>query len=123
MSAARGCAFRRSRPLIPTDRDQLFRLIATLIPVLHRDLGGGDAAVPPAAGREIPARRREPGLSGRERDRDRDAQGHGGRTADAAPLGRTARRLRSRELPGHEPRQHREPGGAARQQDRGVRHG
>ncbi len=41
---------------------------------------------------------------------DRDAQGHGGRAADAAPLGRAARRLRRRELPGAEPRQHREPG-------------
>ena len=29
VAAAAGCAFRRSRPLIPTDRDQLFRSIAT----------------------------------------------------------------------------------------------
>ena len=66
---------------------------ARLVPVLHRDLGRRDAAVPAAARREIPARRREPGVSGRERHRDRDAQGDGGRAADAAALGRTARRL------------------------------
>ena len=95
---------------------------ARLVPVLHRDLGRGDAAVPAAAGREIPARRREPGLPGRERDRDRDAQGHGGRAADAAPLGRAARRLRGGELPGPQPRQQREPDGAARQQDRHRKH-
>src|SRR5262244_3438044 len=64
-----------------------------LIPVLHRNLGGGDAAVPAAAERKIPARRREPSFFDRERDRHRDAQGHGGRAADATPLGRTARRL------------------------------
>src|SRR5262249_7272064 len=87
-----------------------------LVPVLHRDLGGGDATVPAAAEREIPARRREPGVFGRECDRHRDAQGHGGRAADAAPLGRTARRLRGRELPGPQSRQHREPSGAAREQ-------
>ena len=44
-------------------------IVLRLVPVLYRDLGGGDAAVPAAAGREIPARRREPGLPGRERDR------------------------------------------------------
>ena len=74
-------------PLLTGDR-------ARLLPVLHRDLGRGDAAVPPAARREVPARRREPGLPGRERDRRRDAQGDGGRAADAAPLGGAARRLR-----------------------------
>ena len=90
---------------------------AGLVPVLYRDLGRGDAAVPAAAGREIPPRRREPGLPGRERHRDRDAQGHGGRAADAAALGRATRRLRGCEFPGPEPRQQREPDGAARQQD------
>ena len=55
------------------------------------------------------ARRREPGLSGRERHRHRDAEGDGGRAADAAPLGGAARRLCRRELPRAQPRQHREP--------------
>ena len=94
---------------------------ARLVPVLYRDFGRRDAAVPPAARREIPARRREPGLPGRERDRHRDAQGDGGRAADAAPLGGAARRLRRRKLPRAQPRQHREPGGAARQQARDRR--
>ena len=31
--------------------------------------------------------------------RHRDGQGHGGRAADGAPLGRAARRLRGRQLP------------------------
>ena len=95
---------------------------AGLVPVLHRDLGGRDAALPAAARREIPARRREPGLPGRERDRDRDAEGDGGRAADAAPLGGAARRLCLRQLSRAEPRQHREPGRAARQQGRHRRH-
>ena len=80
------------------------------------DLGGGDAAIPAAPRREIRARRRKPGLSGRERHRRRDAEGDGGRAADAAQLGGAARRLRDRKLPGAEPRQHREPVRAARQQ-------
>lgn len=54
---------------------------------------------------EIPPRRREPGVPGRERHRNRDGESDGGRTADAAPLGRATRRLRGRELPGLEPRQ------------------
>ena len=53
-----------------------------------------DAAVPPPARREIPARRGEPGVPGRERHRHRDAEGDGGRAADAAALGRAACRLR-----------------------------
>jgi subfamily B ATP-binding cassette protein HlyB/CyaB len=81
-----------------------------------------DAALPAAAGREVPARRREPSLLGRVGDRDRDAQVNGGRAANAAPLGRTARRLRRREFPGAEPWQYRQPGRAARQQDRHGRH-
>ena len=89
-------------PLLTCDR-------ARLVPVLHRDLGRRDAAVPAAAGREIPARRREPGVPGRERDRDRDPQGDGGRAADAAALGGAARRLRVRQLPRAQPRQYREP--------------
>src|SRR5262249_6494824 len=89
-----------------------------LIPVLHRNLGRGDAAVPAAAGRKIPARRGDPSFFDRERDRHRDAQGYGGRAADAAPLGRTARRLCDGEFPGPESRQQCEPGGAARQQGR-----
>ena len=66
------------------------RLVAA---VLHRDLGGNDAAVSPKARRKIPAWRRKSGLSGRKRDGHRDAQGHGGRTADATALGRATRRL------------------------------
>ena len=66
---------------------------ARLVSVLYRDFGRGDAAVPPPARREVPARRREPGLPGRERHRRRDAQGDGGRAADAAALGGAARRL------------------------------
>ena len=54
---------------------------------------GGDAAVPPPARREIQPRRREPGVPGRERHRRRDAEGDGGRAADAAPLGGAARGL------------------------------
>ena len=41
---------------------------------------------------------------------DRDAEGHGGRAADAASVGGAACRLCVGELPGAEPRQHREPG-------------
>ena len=44
-------------------------------------------------------RRREPGVPGRERDRRRDAQGDGGRAADAAPLGGAACRLCRGQLP------------------------
>ena len=95
---------------------------ARLLSILYRDLGWRDAAVPPAARREVPARRREPGFPGRERDRRRDAQGHGGRTADAAPLGGAARRLCCRELPRHQPRQYGKPGGAVRQQGGHCRH-
>ena len=83
---------------------------------------GRDAAVPAAARRKIPARRREPGVPGRERHRHRDAEGDGGRAANAAPLGRAARRLCRRQLPRPEPRQHREPDGAVRQQGRHRRH-
>ena len=72
-------------------------------------LGRRDAAVPAPPRREIRARRGEPGVPGRERHRRRDAQGDGGRAADAAPLGGAARRLRRRELPRAQPRQHREP--------------
>ena len=60
-----------------------------------------DAAFSRAARREIRARRREPGFSGRERNWGRDAQVDGGRAANAAPLGRATRRLCRRELPGH----------------------
>ena len=93
-------------------------IVLGVVSVLYRHLGRRDAAVPPPARREIPPRRREPGLSGRERHRRRDAQGDGGRAADAAALGGAARRLCRRELPRPQPRQHREPGGAARQQAR-----
>jgi hypothetical protein len=46
--ASRECAFRRSRPLIPTDRDQLFRSIATSATrVLRAPLDdGGDVSLP-----------------------------------------------------------------------------
>ena len=48
-----------------------------LLPVLYRDIRSCDAAVPAAPGREVQARRRKSGLPGRERVRNRDAQGHG----------------------------------------------
>ena len=83
---------------------------------------GRDAAVPAPARRKIPAWRREPGVSGRERHRHRDAEGDGGRAANAAPLGGTARGLRQRQLPGPQPRQHRKPDGAVHQQGRHRRH-
>ena len=89
---------------------------AGLVPLLHRDLGRCDAAVPAAARREIPPGRREPGLPGRERDRGRDAQGHGGRAADAAPLGGAARRLCRRELSRAQPGQYGQPVRPAHQQ-------
>jgi ATP-binding cassette, subfamily B, bacterial HlyB/CyaB len=65
----------------------------------------GDAAVPHAARRQVRARRREPGLPGRERHRRRDAEVDGGRAADAAPLGGADRRLRRLQLSRAEPRQ------------------
>ena len=43
------------------------------------------------------------------------AQSHGGRAADAAPLGRAARRVCRCKLSSSEPRQYREPSGATRQ--------
>ena len=46
--------------------------------------------------------RREAGLPGGKRHRCGDPQVNGGRAADAAPLGRAARRLRCCELPGAE---------------------
>ena len=97
-------------------------IVLALVPVLHRDLGRRDAAVPPPARREVRARRREPGLPGRERHRRRDAQGDGGRAADAAALGGAARRLCRGELPRAQPRQHREPDRAAHQQAGHRRH-
>ncbi len=89
---------------------------AGLISVLYRHLCRGDAAVPPTPRREVPSRRREPGLPGRERVGCRDAEGHGGRAADAAPLGGAARRLRRRELSRPQPGQYDEPMRPARQQ-------
>ena len=74
--------------------------------ILRRHLVGCDAAFPAKTGREVRTRRREPGVSGRERNRCRDAQGHGGRAANAAPLGGATRGLREFQLPGHQPRQH-----------------
>jgi subfamily B ATP-binding cassette protein HlyB/CyaB len=46
--------------------------------VLYRDLCGGDAILPPPVGREVPPRRRKPGLSRRKRKRGRDAESDGG---------------------------------------------
>ena len=86
------------------------------IPVLHRHLGRTDAAVPASSRREVPARRGEPVVPGRERHRDRNAEGDGGRAADAAALGGAARRLRRLELPRHQPQQRRERVRAAHQQ-------
>ena len=74
--------------------------------ILRRHIAGCDTAVSPAVRREVCTRRREPSLSGRERNRRRDTQGDGGRAANAAPLGRAARRLRHRQLPCHQPRQY-----------------
>ena len=76
-------------------------IVLALFPFYIGISAGADAAVPPAPRREIQARRREPGIPGRERHRHRDAEGDGGRAADAAPLGRAARRLCRRELPRH----------------------
>ena len=92
------------------------------IPVLHRDFRRGDAAVSPAARREVQARRGEPGLSGGKRHRGRDPQGDGGRAADAATLGRAARRLCGGELPGLAARQYCQQQRAIRQQGRDGRH-
>ena len=75
-------------------------IVLASFPFYIGDLGRRDAAVPPAPRREIQARRREPGVPGRERHRRRDAEGDGGRAADAAALGGAARRLRRGELPG-----------------------
>ena len=66
---------------------------AGLVSVLYRDLGAGDAGVPPPARREVQPRRGEPVFPGRKHHRHRDAESDGGRAADAAPLGGTARRL------------------------------
>ena len=75
-------------------------IVLGAFPVLYRNLRRSDAAVPQTARRQVPARGREPGLSGGERDRRRDAQGDGSRAANAVPLGGTACRLCGRELPG-----------------------
>ena len=89
---------------------------ARLVSVLYRDLCRYDAAIPPPARREVPPRRREPGVPGRERHRRGDPEGDGGRAADAAALGGAACRLRHRQLPRRQSRQHRQPVRAARQQ-------
>ena len=65
---------------------------------VFRDCPAGHAAAARAAAREVQPRRREPGLSGRDRVRHRHPQEHGGGTADAAPLGRPAGGLRVRRL-------------------------
>ena len=61
------------------------------LPLLHRAVGRVDARFPASARREVRARRREPGVPGRSRDRHRDAEGDGGRAPDAAALGGAAR--------------------------------
>ena len=71
---------------------------------------GSDAAFPQPPRREVSPWRREPGLPGRERGGCGDAEGHGGRAADAAPLGGTARRLCFCELSRAQPGQHDQPG-------------
>ena len=71
-------------------------IVLGVVSVLYRHFGRRDAAVPQPARREVRPRRREPGLSGGERHRRRDAEGDGGRAADAAALGGAARRLRAR---------------------------
>jgi ATP-binding cassette, subfamily B, bacterial HlyB/CyaB len=58
-----------------------------VVSVLYRPFGQRDAGLSPAVGQEVQPRRREPGLSGRERQRDPDAQGDGDRTPDAEALG------------------------------------
>ena len=95
---------------------------ACRISVLHRDFRRRDAAVSPAARREVQARRGEPGLPGGERHRGRDPQGDGGRAADAAALGGATRRLCGGELPGAAARQHRQQQRAIRQQGGDGRH-
>ena len=89
---------------------------ARLASVLHRDFGRDDTPVPATAGREISPWRGKPGVSRRMRLGRGDPQVHGGRAADAAPLGGAARRLRGGELPRAEPWQHFQPGRAVHQQ-------
>ena len=47
----------------------LTAIVLGSLPILHRHLGGGDAAFPSAARRKICPRRGKSGLSGRERNR------------------------------------------------------
>ena len=101
-------------PLLTVDRP-------CRISVLRRDFRRGDAAVSPAARREVQARRGEPGISGGKRHRRRDPQGDGGRAANAATLGRAACRLCGGELPGPAARQYRQQQRAIRQQGRSWR--
>ncbi|MNK93025.1 hypothetical protein D3C87_1131680 [compost metagenome] len=84
-------------------------MVLLAVPVRHR--GGHHrslrhhllhhhAALAPADRGAIPARRREPGLPGRERHRRADAEGGGGRAPDAEPLGASLGRLRQGRLQG-----------------------
>ena len=93
-------------------------IVVGSFPVLYRAVRRRDADLPPAAGEEIRPRRREPGLPGRERQRHPDAEGDGDRAADAAALGRAARRLCRLQLRRAVARQLGQPGGAVHQQDR-----
>jgi hypothetical protein len=90
---------------------------ARLAAALHRDPAGSTPLFRRASTRS-PPRRGEPGLPGRMRRRRRDAQGHGGRAADAAPLGRAAGGLCCVLVPRARARQRREPDRPVRQQDR-----
>src|SRR6516162_9401696 len=82
--------FLRSHVSIQRDAD-LHR--AGLVAVLCPDQHLRDADLPPPAQRAVSARRRQPGIPGRSGHRRRNRHGDGGRAADAAALGRAARRL------------------------------
>jgi subfamily B ATP-binding cassette protein HlyB/CyaB len=78
---------------------------------------GISAGATPLFRTRLDARRREPGLPGRERHWRRNAEVDGGRAADAAPLGGADRRLRRLQLSCAEPRQQCQQRRAAHQQD------
>lgn len=93
-----------------------------LLSLLCRALGWRDADLPPAAREKVRPGRGEPGVSGRKRDRNPDLEGNGDRAANAAALGRAARRLRWFELRRGVAWQLGEPVGSVHQQDRDCAH-
>jgi subfamily B ATP-binding cassette protein HlyB/CyaB len=87
-----------------------FVVLAT-IPYIYHSLGSRDPYLPRALKREIQPRRGQSGLPGRIHQRGGNPQGHGGGTRHAAPLGRAARGLCSRQFSRHQPWQHCWPDG------------